>query len=143
MTTSVPHRLWIAWLAALSLLLQVAIPRGFMPAELSTGWYLQLCPQGLSAGAAAAFLGEDAHHHHQHLHQHQHQHEQQSKAADTEPQRANMCELAGQVADEAAILPWSSVSFTSLVQATLQLAPVSYNERPRPHYISRAPPSVW
>ena len=66
---------WIARLAAVCLLLQVAIPRGYMPADLASGWYLKLCHQGLSSDVLAVLTGEgaespQAHHlgHHDHAH---------------------------------------------------------------------------
>jgi len=36
-------------LAALAL--RIVVPAGFMPASISDGWFIQLCPQGLSPAA--------------------------------------------------------------------------------------------
>jgi hypothetical protein len=51
-------------LALLGLLLRVAVPAGYMPASVSGGWYLQLCPDGVPATVMAALSGH-AHAHHQ------------------------------------------------------------------------------
>lgn len=45
-------------------LLQTAIPVGYMPANINDGWFVKLCPQGMSADVMAAVLGEHHHHHH-------------------------------------------------------------------------------
>lgn len=56
----------LARAALLGVLLRIAVPAGFMPAEISGGWYLQLCPDGLSATVVAALLGHAHHAHHEH-----------------------------------------------------------------------------
>ena len=38
--------------------LQVIVPVGFMPADLSTGWFVKLCPQGLSPETMRLFHPE-------------------------------------------------------------------------------------
>jgi len=38
-------------LTLVALALRVVIPAGFMPASISDGWFIQLCPQGLSPAA--------------------------------------------------------------------------------------------
>ena len=55
------HRL--ARLVLLGMMLRVAVPAGFMPADLSGGWYLRLCPEDVPAHVIAALLGH-AHHAH-------------------------------------------------------------------------------
>ncbi|MEM6709750.1 MAG: hypothetical protein AAF648_13290 [Pseudomonadota bacterium] len=40
-----------------SVVLQALIPAGLMPSALSTGWYLQWCPDGMSPQAMAALFG--------------------------------------------------------------------------------------
>lgn len=67
MNTARPmHRLARAGLlrlALLGMLLRIAVPAGYMPAALADGWYLQLCPDGLSAAAMVALFGEGHRHH--------------------------------------------------------------------------------
>ena len=46
------------------LLLQAAIPVGYMPASLSSGSFVQLCPDGLPPSFVHKLAG--GHHHHQH-----------------------------------------------------------------------------
>jgi len=49
--------------ALAAVLVRSAIPLGFMPAPLSSGWLLQLCPGGLNAHDVEILLGPHAHHH--------------------------------------------------------------------------------
>lgn len=51
----------LALLAAV--LLRVAVPVGYMPAPVASGWPVQLCPDGLSAEVMVALFGP-AHQHH-------------------------------------------------------------------------------
>lgn len=53
----------------IALLARIAVPAGFMPADTAQGWFLELCPQGLTAPAMVALLGDNPgrHHHHQSL----------------------------------------------------------------------------
>ncbi len=52
------------YIALLAMLLRAAMPAGFMPSALADGWYLQLCPHGLSPQVAEALFGTADHHHH-------------------------------------------------------------------------------
>ena len=69
-------------LAALAL--RVVVPAGCMPADPGSGWFLQICPQGLSPAAMAVLhpghvdrparehtAAADAHAHHAHHHGHE------------------------------------------------------------------------
>lgn len=47
-------------------LLRLLVPAGYMPAPLSSGWPVQICPDGLPASAVHALLGQSHHHHHHH-----------------------------------------------------------------------------
>lgn len=58
------HRHTLARAALLGMLLRIAVPAGFMPADVAGGWYLQLCPDGVPASVVAALLGH-AHHVHE------------------------------------------------------------------------------
>ena len=49
-----------------ALVLRFAIPAGYMPAELSGGWYLMICPHGLPQTAITALYGGAHSHHHDH-----------------------------------------------------------------------------
>lgn len=51
--------------AALTLLLRTLVPAGYMPAPLTNGWPVQICPDGLPLAAVEALLGQ-AHDHHHH-----------------------------------------------------------------------------
>ncbi len=114
------------------MVLQVAVPRGFMPAAVSGGWYLQLCPDGLSAEVMQVLLGEQ-HQHHGHHGGHQHH------GTSTDPGKP--CELAGLYAD---VLGAFSVNVdASDPGPTLALLPPSYRLRATrfTSYLSRAPPA--
>ncbi len=65
--------------------LRALVPVGFMPAAVGQGWFLQLCPQGMSEAAMAVLLGKQHHHHH---------HQTQGKAQSASPVQ---CELGGGV----------------------------------------------
>ena len=58
----------LSYLLLGTLLLRVAVPVGLMPGDLSDGWYLQICPDGLSPAAMQVFMGDEHHHHHHHDH---------------------------------------------------------------------------
>jgi hypothetical protein len=51
----------LALLAAV--VLRVAVPVGYMPAPLASGWPVQLCPDGLSAEVMVALFGPSHQHH--------------------------------------------------------------------------------
>jgi hypothetical protein len=55
------------WLVIAAFALRILVPVGYMPSAVSGGWFLQLCPDGLSAHVMTRLLG-GAHAHH-HLHQ--------------------------------------------------------------------------
>ncbi len=61
--TALSKRLF-ACLSLAAIGLQAAIPAGFMPTNLASGWYVQLCPNGMSAELMAAVFGDEHHHHH-------------------------------------------------------------------------------
>jgi hypothetical protein len=50
-------------------LLRLLVPAGYMPAPLSSGWPVQICPSGLPDSAIQALLGQSQHSHHHHHHQ--------------------------------------------------------------------------
>ena len=58
-----PKRRIFSALAALALLVRVAIPSGFMPADTGSNWYLQLCPDNMPAAVMVALFGHDHAHH--------------------------------------------------------------------------------
>jgi len=74
-------------LALLAFLLRLVVPLGTMPAALSDGWFLQLCPDGLPGPVMARLLGETHHHHHH-----------DGANADTTPVR---CDLGNALSGEA------------------------------------------
>ena len=49
-----------------ALLARIAVPAGFMPADTSQGWFLELCPEGLALPAMVALLGDSTEHLHHH-----------------------------------------------------------------------------
>jgi hypothetical protein len=57
------HRLVIS-IALLAMLLRILVPTGYMPGSLASGWYLVLCPDGISSSTMAVLMGESGHHHH-------------------------------------------------------------------------------
>lgn len=78
---SIASRL-LARLVLVGLVLRVAVPGGFMPADLDDGWFLKLCPDGMPMSVMMALLGHDHHHHHD----------------DSTPYQ--QCDLGGGLADE-------------------------------------------
>lgn len=46
-----------------SFLLQTAIPVGYMPAAVEDGWFVKLCPSGLSVEWMTTLLGHNHDHH--------------------------------------------------------------------------------
>lgn len=79
----------LARLVLVGLVLRVAVPAGFMPTNLDDGWFLKLCPDGMSMSVMTALLGHDHHHHHQ------------LGGEDTEPYQ--QCDLGGGLADDSAL----------------------------------------
>ncbi|MEM8766698.1 MAG: DUF2946 family protein [Pseudomonadota bacterium] len=82
-------------LVLLALALQIAVPRGYMPAAVGSGAHLQLCGDAFPRAVLAALLGADHHHHHHHG-------DQDADADDL----SRSCELAGLFAEglQAAII---------------------------------------
>lgn len=70
------YRVGLARLALIALLLRAAVPQGYMPSAVADGWYLELCPDGISAATVAALFDEinpqqsDAGHDHMAMYQH-------------------------------------------------------------------------
>ena len=54
----------LSYLLLGALLLRVFVPAGFMPTDVGGGWYLEICPDGLTPAAMQVFVGDDHHHHH-------------------------------------------------------------------------------
>ncbi|MEQ9022679.1 MAG: hypothetical protein RLN82_07960 [Pseudomonadales bacterium] len=51
-------------IALLAMLLRILVPTGYMPGSLASGWFLVLCPDGISSSTMAVLMGESGHHHH-------------------------------------------------------------------------------
>ncbi|MEM7611215.1 MAG: hypothetical protein AAF270_06035 [Pseudomonadota bacterium] len=78
-------RFWSGTALALSLLVQMAIPAGFMPAAAAAGGWIQICPDGLPTGAldlsAATHNGDRHRAHESHaMHAGHHDHHAASRA---------------------------------------------------------------
>lgn len=67
--------------------LRVLVPVGYMPTAVSGGWFLQLCPDGVSAQVMAGLMGSGHAHHHHHA----------DDSGSAEPQR---CDLGGVLSAE-------------------------------------------
>lgn len=129
-----------------ALLLRVAIPAGYMPASIaSDGWYLQWCPNGVSAevmtalfeaaGSTESFQGA-------HQHQHHHGHAQPAaEEADTPPSGATHCDF-GILSADAHGAPQSAPPPALTPPAELAALPGKsiVPTRPRTTYLARAPP---
>lgn len=106
-----------------SFLLQTAIPLGYMPASIEDGWFVKLCPNGLSAAWVSALLGD----------QHKHHSDDESVFA--------QCDLGGGLGNPVAL---SDFAGTAAYSAPESILPVSdylpatgiSHYRPRP----RSPP---
>ena len=60
--------------------LRVLVPVGYMPTAVSGGWFLQLCPDGLSPQVMAGLMGGGHAHHHHHA----------DNSGSAEPQRCDL-----------------------------------------------------
>jgi len=109
------------------MLLRVAVPVGFMPSSLADGWYLKLCPDGMSDSAMMALLG-------QHDHSHHHQ------SGDSSEQSFDQCDLGSGFAS--AVISQSASLFLGLFIAALIVGKLLVAIlQGRPHlYFARAPP---
>jgi len=114
----------LARLALLGVALRLAVPAGYMPADLSDGWYLEWCPDGLPVAVTAALLGHGHHHH-----------------DDGDDGR---CELGGGLSTTAVLEPPVA---SELVPALAEPAVWQIPLRPSPAatkaYDSRAPPRAF
>ena len=123
----------LASVALLAIILRVLVPAGFMPAPLSDGWYLSLCPQGHSSAAVTALPDEGGHHLH---------HAIAESGKHSPQQMAEQCELgdafAGAVILDAIVLAIASSYALALLFTILPAAPVRPIIR---LYDSRGPPT--
>lgn len=62
------NRRLIACISLLAILLRAFVPTGFMPSSLASGWYLMLCPDGISGSVLMALLEDQQDHSHHHMH---------------------------------------------------------------------------
>ena len=53
-----------SYLLLAALILRIAVPVGYMPNDTSEGWYLAICPDGLTAGKMSVLAAGSGHHHH-------------------------------------------------------------------------------
>jgi hypothetical protein len=74
-------RLRCAKVALAAVVFRLFIPAGYMPASTETGWFLQLCPDGLLPAAMAVFHGAHQQHQDASLTQQETQQETQAAAA--------------------------------------------------------------
>ena len=118
----------LARAALLGMLLRIAVPAGFMPDDVSGGWYLKLCPDGLPASVMAALLGHAHHAHHAH----------HDAAPDDGFQQ---CELGGGLSGSALVDPPTDLADASAPER-FDVAFVFSARRPGAAiaYQSRAPP---
>ncbi|MEM1187283.1 MAG: hypothetical protein AAGI72_02085 [Pseudomonadota bacterium] len=100
------NRRRIATFAVAVLLVQVLVPRGYMPASLASGWFVALCPDGLTTPEMVVLIGaqqsQDQHHHGhvEHVeHERKHHAMHQSHGADGTADPSRLCELAGLYVD--------------------------------------------
>lgn len=119
------HMFKIRQLILLGLVLRVVVPVGFMPANLGDGWYLKLCPEGMSVNSMVALLG---HHHHYHHHAHD------------EEASFDQCDLAG-FSSLAALSANNTPEFSILYVTPVAVIPVDrYDRDTLISYRPRAPP---
>lgn len=88
----------LARLVLVGLVLRVAVPAGFMPTNLDDGWFLKLCPDGMSMSVMMALLGHDHHHHHD--------------GQDSDPYQ--QCDLGGGLSDDNALTTGEQFTTNSL-----------------------------
>ena len=127
-----------------TLVLRVLVPVGYMPAALSAGWPVQLCPDGLSSAAMTALLGEQHQHHGMHampVGAHHGDHgvtEQPQPSVDATPGQCDLAAFSGAVAPATSavtLLPPRIHATVVTAVATLHVRSVAYER-----YRSRAPP---
>ena len=112
----------LATLVALSLCLHIAVPAGFMPASVASGWPLQWCPEGMSASSMRALFGHAHHHHH---------------SAD-QPD-FQQCDLSGLYAESMVAATVAIIDSDSAQPTYSLIARFSRTTKPG-HYHPRAPP---
>lgn len=113
------------------MLLRIAVPAGYMPSSLAEGWYLKLCPDGISASVMMALMGQQDHSHH-----HSHSMDQDGSSE----QSFDQCDLGSGFAS-AALVQAASLALGLLLFVYLvgQLFVATLETRPR-LYLARAPP---
>ena len=109
-----------------SMLLRIAVPTGFMPAALEDGWYLKVCPDGLSMQTMMAVFG------HQHAHH------------GDEDEQFVQCDLGGGLGALAVLADVQGLPVLAVpplasppVDVFLSAASREYNQRPRAPPLSR------
>lgn len=138
-------------LALLAVCLRVAVPAGYMPATALDGFYLQWCPDGVSAGFMAALHGAadgarhaGGGHHREAGNPHHHEGGTNAEGAGTghgaEGASRIHCDLAGASADALASVPHVTVASPGRLPAAVLLACAPARAAPRLAYRSRAPP---
>ena len=151
----IARRRTIARTLLLIFAIQAIIPAGFMPANISAGWFVKLCPQGLSAETMQLFhpdhnsdlndsyLNDVADHSNHHMGHH-------SKSADSvdnpkSPLHASWqkeCEYSASVNNSfiAAVLNVSTADFIEQSQPVITVVWLPYSVAVLSQHRARAPP---
>ncbi|MEM1145352.1 MAG: hypothetical protein AAGI88_22460 [Pseudomonadota bacterium] len=153
MRSSDKYAVWVVRFAVAALLLQVAVPRGFMPADIDTGWYLKFCPQGLPASALKTTSPE--HHLHRRLHDQPHPHlsqvknqnqhdrqnrEHRQKSGEHHASVSGLCAFAAQLSDGEASPGVSFVQALSVSKPGAVSSLLQVRRLERTQFQARAPP---
>lgn len=113
--------------ALAAFLIRALIPVGFMPAPVSNGWPIVLCPTGLSDASIQTLLALHAHH--------------SSGESGSNSEYSELCPLGMQLG--AAFLPVETLSLSVHLVARVVITPSTTTGMARHFfsYLSRAPPS--
>lgn len=133
------NRRLIACIALLAILLRAAVPAGFMPGSLTSGWYLVLCPDGISSSAMMALLGEQQDHSHHHMHAQG----SGTPGSDSSANASfNQCDL-GSGYSSAFIFQAAELAFGLFIFLFVVWQVISFHLQSRPgQYLARAPPHL-
>jgi hypothetical protein len=114
------------------MLLRILVPAGYMPGALTSGWYLVLCPDGISSSVMAVLMGESSHHHH---------HMPQGESGSSADNDYKQCDLgsgfAGATIYESADF---ALGLFLILLAIWQVSSINLQSRAR-QYLARGPPA--
>jgi len=126
------YRRLVISIALLAMLLRILVPTGFMPGSLASGWYLVLCPDGISSSTMAVLMGESGHHHH---------HMPQGDTGTSKDNEYKQCDLGSGFSSAAIYQSADLVMGLFLALLTIWQASSLRLQRFASQYLARGPPN--